>query len=208
MPSQSSHLFVCAILLALLLGGAGAATASQSMMRPGGVPKPMMPGPEMDSTACADLAVALEPAGDFQSMDCSRGPATHGGGTGWAMKSKIAAADGTSKFFIYHYAAGISSYFERRGPQALFEYVLDYDVAGSWSAAGIVDGYAVSRFFSDMDSARVPCFAFARHGGHVARSIGYHHRVAGLYCEINASDEPVSDARIQEMIGKIKTSFF
>lgn len=208
MPSRWSCVAACALLPALLLGVAGPAPASQSMMRPGGVPKPMMPGPEMDPAACGDLAIALEPARDFSSMECSRGPATHGGGSGWAMKSTIAAADGASKLFVYHYVAGISSYFERRGPQALFEYVLDYDVAGSWSAAGIVDGYAVSRFFSDMDSARVPCFAFTRHGGHVARSIGYRHRVAGIYCESDAADVPVSDLRIQEMIGRIKTSFF
>jgi hypothetical protein len=90
----------------------------------------------------------------------------------------------------------------------LFEYVLDYDVPGSWSAAGEIGGYAVSRFFSQTDSAQVPCFAFARHGSHVARSTGYRHRVAGVYCEIDASDQPVSDARIKEMIGKIKTRVF
>jgi hypothetical protein len=52
------------------------------MMRPGDVPKPMMPGREMNAADCGDLAVILEPAGDFQSMECSRGPATHGGGSG------------------------------------------------------------------------------------------------------------------------------
>jgi len=79
MPSRWSCVAACALLPALLLGLAGPASASQSMMRPGGVPKPMMPGPEMNPVACGDLAITLEPATDFHSMGCSPGPATRGG---------------------------------------------------------------------------------------------------------------------------------
>jgi len=208
MPSRWSCVAACALLPTLLLGVAGPASASQSMMRPGGVPKPMVPGSEMDPAACGDLAITLEPATDFHSMGCSRGPATHGGGTGWATKSEIAAAGPESRFFVYLYVAGVSSFFERKDPQSLFEYVLDYDVPGSWSAAGVFEGYPASRFIAEIDGMRASCFAFTRHGGHVARSMGYRNRVAGIYCEIKDSARPLEDARISEMIGRIKTSVF
>ncbi|MFN0194942.1 MAG: GFA family protein [Aestuariivirga sp.] len=85
---------------------------------------------------------------------------------------------------------------------------LDYAVPGSWTTGPSTNGYAVARFTGRFDSVQVPCFAFSRYGGHVARTPGYRHQVMGIYCENVESDQPVSDARIKEMIGKIKTRVF
>ncbi|MFM9842000.1 MAG: hypothetical protein ACKVOI_03425 [Dongiaceae bacterium] len=172
------------------------------------MPKHIIPVYEMSATNCGKLAVKLEPAGDFVSMKCEKGQTGYGGETGWTMVTSIVAEDAESTIVVYHDQAGVQTYLERQGPQRMFEDWLDFDVEGSWKSANGAHGYTVSRFFGLFDSVQVPCFAFAHYGGHVARTTGYRHLVSGFYCENTESDQPVSDARIKEMIGKIKTRVF
>jgi hypothetical protein len=204
MLSQLPRLLLCA----LLLSAGGAALAAPPMSRPDDAPESIVPAYEMKSTDCGKLPIKLEPAGDFVSMKCSKGQTGYGGETGWSMRSKIIAEDAVSTIVVSYGQAGVQTYFERMGPRSLYEDSLDYDVPGSWTTGPSPNGYAVARFFGQFDSVQVPCFAFSRFGGHVAGTQGYRHMVSGVYCEDIASSQPVSDARIQEMIGKIKTRVF
>jgi hypothetical protein len=97
---------------------------------------------------------------------------------------------------------------ERQRPRDLFEDGVDYDVKGSWEKAGNSNGFTIDRFFADFESTRVPCFGFARFGGHLSGTTGYQQRVVGVYCELISSDHPVTDTRIDEMTGKIDADFF
>jgi hypothetical protein len=200
--------FARSLLCALLLSAGGTALAAPPMPRPDDAPAPIVPAYEMKSTDCGKLPIKLEPAGDFRSMECSKGQTGYGGETGWSMRSRIVAEDAVSTIVVNYGQAGVQTYFERTGPRSLFEDFLDYAVPGSWTTGPGTNGYAVARFFGQFDSVQVPCFAFSRFGGHVAGTPGYRHQVTGIYCEDVASDEPVSDARIKEMIGKIKTRAF
>jgi hypothetical protein len=200
--------FTRLLLYALLLGAGDAALATQPMPSLDDTPAPIVPAYDMSSTDCSKLPIKLEPAGDFSSMKCSKGQTGYGGETGWSMRSRIIAEDAVSTIVVNYGQAGVQTYFERMGPRSLFEDSLDYDVPGSWTTGPGTNGYAVARFFGQFDSVQVPCFAFSRFGGHVARTSGYRHQVIGVYCEDVESNQPVSDARIKEMIGKIKTSFF
>lgn len=202
-----SHLFRL-LLCALLFGASGAALAARPMLRFTTIPKYIIPVYEMNATDCGKLPIKLEPAADFSSMKCSKGQTGYGGGTGWSMRSRIIAEDAVSTIVVNYGQAGVQTYFERMGPRSLFEDSLDYDVPGSWTMGPGTNGYAVARFFGQFDSVQVPCFAFSRYGGHVAHTSGFRHQVIGVYCEDIESDQPVSDARIKEMIGKIKTRVF
>ena len=104
----------------------------------------------------------------------------------------------------------MQTYLERVDPKTLFSDSIDIAVKGSWSATTVTDGYSIAKFFSvfEGETETVPCFAYSRYGGHVAGTGGYRHMVAGFYCELVPSDSPVSEARIEQMIGKIKADMF
>jgi hypothetical protein len=169
-------------------------------------PVPIVPAYDMSSTDCSKLPIKLEPAADFSSMKCSKGQTGYGGETGWSMRSRIIAEDAVSTIVVNYGQAGVQTYFERMGPRSLFGFLTR--CPGSWTTGPSPNGYAVARFFGQFDSVQVPCFAFSRYGGHVAHTSGYRHQVIGVYCEDVESDQPVSDARIKAMIGKIKTQVF
>jgi hypothetical protein len=159
---------------------------------------------------CDDLDVAVEPAADFRTIDCKAGQTGYGGETGWSNTESIEAQDALSVLFVYHSRAGVQTYLERVDPKTLFSDSIDIAVKGSWSATTVTDGYSISKFFSvfEGETETVPCFAYSRYGGHVAGTGGYRHMVAGFYCELVPSDSPVSEARIEQMIGKIKADMF
>jgi len=159
---------------------------------------------------CDDLDVAVEPAADFRTIDCKAGQTGYGGETGWSNTESIEAQDALSVLFVYHSRAGVQTYLERVDPKTLFSDSIDIAVKGSWSATTVTDGYSIAKFFSvfEGETETVPCFAYSRYGGHVAGTGGYRHMVAGFYCELVPSDSPVSEARIEQMIGKIKADMF
>ena len=201
------HKFTRALIGALLLGVAGAAEALVPV-HPGGAAAPLLQLAELKSTSCDNLKVHLEPAGDFRKIDCSKGQSGYGGETGWSIASKIFATDAISWIVVFHDEAGVQTYFERAGPQSLFEDWMDEAIDGSWTTGTGANGYAVSRFFARFDGVKVPCFAFSRFGSHVSRTSGYRQRVAGVYCEQITSEQPVSAVRTKEMLGKIKIKLF
>jgi hypothetical protein len=164
---------------------------------------------QMAPMDCADLEVSLEPLSDFRSVECSSsGQSGFGGESAWTVQSKIVAYDAVSQTIIFYDHAGPQTYMERQSPRDLFEDGLDDDVKGSWEKADSSNGFAVHRFFSELEGVNVPCFAFARYGGHLSGTTGYQHRVVGIYCELITSDRPVADSRIEEMTGKIDANFF
>jgi hypothetical protein len=203
-PSPGSAVAAAAALSLAVLGSASAF----------GPPPPaadaarLLTPVELKPTSCDNLKIHLEPAGDFRKIECSKGQTGYGGETGWSMASKIFATDAISWLLILHDEAGVQTYFERQGPQSLFAEWMDEAVDGSWTTGPSSKGYAVSRFFSNFDGVKLPCFAFTQFGSHVSRSQGYRQRVAGIYCEIITSEKPVSDQRIKEMLGKIETNMF
>jgi len=192
---------------ALLLGAAGTA-AALGPVRSAGDAAPLLQLAELKSTSCDNLKVHLEPAGDFRKIECSKGQTGYGGETGWSMAAKIFATDAISWIVVFHDEAGVQTYFERAGPQTLFEDWMDEAIDGSWTMGTGANGYAVSRFFAKFDGVKVPCFAFSRYGSHVSGTSGYRQRVAGVYCEEITSEQPVTAERTKEMIGKIKTKLF
>jgi hypothetical protein len=201
------HKLTRVLIGALLLGGAGTA-AALGPIRPGGDAAPLLQLAELKSTSCDNLKVHLEPAGDFRKIECSKGQTGYGGESGWSIASKIFASDALSWIVVFHDEAGVQTYFERAGPQTLFEDWMDEAIDGSWTTGTGANGYAVSRFFSKFGGVKVPCFAFSQFGSHVSRTSGYRQRVAGVYCEEITSEQPVTSERIKEVLGKIKTSLF
>jgi hypothetical protein len=159
---------------------------------------------------CDNLDVAVEPAADFRSIECKAGQTGYGGETGWSNTESIEAQDALSVLLVYHSRAGVQTYLGRVDPKTLFSDSIDIAVAGSWSGTSVSNGYSVVKFFSifEGESDKVPCFAYSRYGGHVAGTGGFRHMVAGFYCEFVPSDSPVSEARIDQMIGKIKADMF
>lgn len=159
---------------------------------------------------CDDLDVAVEPAADFRTIECKAGQSGYGGETGWSNTETIEAQDALSVLLVYHSRAGVQTYLERTDPKTLFSDSIDIAVDGSWSGTTVSMGYSISKFFSKFEdqSEKVPCFAYSRYGGHIAGTGGYRHMVAGFYCEFVPSDTPVSEARIEQMIGKIKADMF
>jgi hypothetical protein len=159
---------------------------------------------------CDDLDISVEPAADFRSIECKAGQTGYGGDTGWSNMESIEAQDALSVLLVYHSRAGVQTYLERTDPKTLFSNSIDIAIDDSWSGTTVSEGYSISRFFSKFDGAsdKVPCFAYSRYGGHVSGTTGFRHMVAGFYCEFVPSDNPVSEARIEQMIGKIKADMF
>jgi hypothetical protein len=203
MPGKLMRLLTRATLAATLLCTSGASSAhehpraeSHTTLEPGA----------KSAADCSDLDVRLEPADDFPTMKCSTGQ--NGYGEAYSIFSEIAAENATSRIVVVQQYAGTHTYLKPVDSRVLNQDTLDWDVKGSWSVAIASGGFEVRRFFGRPDSATVPCFAFARYAGHVARSTGYQNRVYGFYCEVIASDQPISDVRVTEMIGRIKTGIF
>ncbi|MFN0194945.1 MAG: hypothetical protein ACKVP5_23690, partial [Aestuariivirga sp.] len=140
---------------ALLLGAAGTA-AALGPVGTGGDAAPLLRLAELKSTSCDNLKVRLEPAGDFRKIECSKGQTGFGGETGWSVASKIFASDAISWIVVFHDEAGVQTYFERVGPQTLFEDWMDEAIDGSWTTGTGANGYAVSRFFAKFDGMKVP----------------------------------------------------
>ena len=187
----SAALTAASAVVALLLASGGAGAVSRD-------------------AECDDLDVTVEPAADFRTIECKAGQTGYGGETGWSNMETIEAQDALSVLLVYHSRAGVQTYLERVDPKSLFSDSIDIAVKGSWSATTVTDGYSIARFFSvfEGETETVPCFAYSRYGGHVAGTGGYRHMVAGFYCELVPSDSPVSEARIEQMIGKIKADMF
>ena len=78
------------------------------------------------------------------------------------------------------------------------------------SLSSVSNGFTVRTFFGKLKSVSetVPCFVFSRYAGHVANSTGFRHMIGGVYCEVVPSDEPVTAARIDQMMGKIRGDMF
>jgi hypothetical protein len=159
---------------------------------------------------CDDLDIAVEPAADFRTIECKAGQTGYGGETGWSNTESIEAHDALSVLLVYHSRAGVQTYLERMDPKTLFSDSIDIAVEDSWSGITDSNGYSIAKFFSvfEGDTEKVPCFAYSRYGGHVAGTGGYRHMVAGFYCEFVPSDSPVSEARIEQMLGKIQAEMF
>ena len=203
MPRKLTRFLTCALLPATLLGTSGATSAHE---HPRAESHATLEPAAKSMANCSDLAVRLEPAGDFPTMKCSTGQT--GYGDGYSIFSEIVAENAISRIVIIHQYAGNHTYLAPVGSRTLNEEMLDWDIRGSWSPAIAFGGYEVRRFFGRPESATVPCFAFARYAGHVARSAGYRNRVFGYYCEDIASDQPVPDGRVNEVIDKIKARIF
>jgi len=179
------------ILAAILLGGKGA-------------------GAVMRDAECDDLDVSLEPAADFRTIKCESGQSQGGGEGGSLGMATIEAEDALSFFIIYHDRAGQRTYLTRQDPKGLFGDHMNFAVDGTWSGNTESNGFTVTKFFGKFDfaSEQVPCFAFTRFAGHVAHTTGYRHMVGGFYCEFVPSDQPVTDARVDQMTAKIKADMF
>jgi hypothetical protein len=167
-------------------------------------------GAVMRDAECDDLDVSLEPAADFRTIKCETGQEAGGGDRGSLGLATIEAEDALSFFIIYHDRAGTRTYLSRRDPEDLFADHMDFAVEGTWSDTSESNGFDIAKFFGKFDfaSEQVPCFAFSRFAGHVEHSTGYRHMVGGFYCEFVPSDQPVTDARVDQMTGKIKADMF
>jgi hypothetical protein len=179
------------VMAAMLLAGGGAGAVSRD-------------------ADCDDLDIAVEPAADFRSIECTAGQTGYGGETGWSNMESIEAQDALSILVVYHSRAGVQTYLQRVDPEDLFSGSIDMAVDGSWSETTVSNGYSISTFFSIFkdQQEQVPCFAFTRFASHVAGTGGYRHMVGGFYCEFVPSDRPVSSSRIDQMTVKIKASMF
>lgn len=169
-------------------------------------------GAVMRDAECDDLDISLEPAADFRTIKCESGQTTPGGGesSGALGMASIEAEDALSFFIIYHDRAGTRTYLPRQDPEALFGDHMDFAVKGTWSDTTESNGFTIAKFYGKFDfaSEQVPCFAFTRFVGHVAHTTGYRHMVGGFYCEFVPSDQPVTDARVDQMTEKIKADMF
>jgi len=179
------------VLAAILLAGTGA-------------------GAVMREAECDDLDISLEPAADFRSIKCEAGQTTSGGESGNVGMATIEAEDALSFFIVYHDRAGNRTYLTRTDPKGVFADSMDFAVEGTWSSTSVSNGFSVAKFFGKFDfaSEQVPCFAFTRYSGHVAHTTGFRHMVGGFYCEFVPSDEPVTDARVDQMTEKVKGDMF
>jgi hypothetical protein len=167
-------------------------------------------GAVMRDTECDELDISLEPAADFRSIECEAGQFQGGGDGGNVGMATIEAEDALSFFIIYHDRAGNRTYLSRSDPKSLFAESIDFAVKGSWSGSSVHNGFTVSRFFGKFEASpdQVPCFAFTRYSGHVAHTTGFRHMVGGFYCEFVPSDDPVTDARVDQMTAKVKGTMF
>jgi hypothetical protein len=168
-------------------------------------------GAVMRDADCDDLDIALEPAADFRTIECESGQTAHGGGTGTVGMASIQAEDALSFIVVYHDRAGNRTYLNRVDPQQLFGKALKFAIEDSWaSASSVSNGFTTRTFFGKLKSVseKVPCFVFSRYAGHVSHSTGFRHMVGGVYCEVVPSDEPVTAARIDQMMGKIRGDMF
>lgn len=179
------------VFAALLLAGSGA-------------------GAVMRDAECDDLDISLEPAADFRSIKCEAGQMVTGGESGSVGMATIEAEDALSFFIIYHDRAGNRTYLTRTDPKGVFANSMDFAVEGTWSPTSVSNGFSVAKFFGKFEfaSEQVPCFAFTRYAGHVAHTTGFRHMVGGFYCEFVPSDEPVTDARVDQMTEKVKGDMF
>jgi hypothetical protein len=186
------------------VSAAAAAVAAAILLAGGSV------GAVSRDAECDDLDISVEPAADFRTIECTAGQTGYGGETGWANTESIEAQDALSVLLVYHSRAGVQTFIERVDPKTLFSDSIDIAIDGSWSAASASNGYSIVNFFSVLEgeTEKVPCFAYARYGGHVAGTGGYRHMVAGFYCEFVPSDSPVSEARIDQVTGKIQANMF
>lgn len=205
--SRKPASFLAAALLPALLLGAGGAAAVGPVLNGGHAGAPLLPV-QMRSIECAGLDVTVELGSGFDKLECESEQTGHGGESARILRSVIVANGPRSEMIVYYDRGGTNTYMDRQSPKAMFESGVDYDVPGSWSPADSSNGFEIARFFADFDSLQVPCFAFARYAGHVARSTGYQHRVIGVYCQKLPGDEPLADARIDQLTGKIKAKFF
>ena len=165
----------------------------------------------MRDADCDDLDIALEPAADFRTIECEAGQSAHGGGSSSVGMASIEAQDALSFIVVYHDRAGNRTSLNRVDPQQLFGKSLSFAIEGSWArTSSASNGFTVRTFFGKLKSVSeaVPCFVFSRYAGHVANSTGFRHMIGGVYCEVVPSDEPVTAARIDQMMGKIRGDMF
>ncbi|MFM9842134.1 MAG: hypothetical protein ACKVOI_04100 [Dongiaceae bacterium] len=168
-------------------------------------------GAVMRDTDCDDLDIALEPAADFRSIECEAGQETHGAGSGTVGMASIEAEDALSFIVVYHDRAGNRTYLSRVDPRRLFGKGPKFAIEDSWATTtSVSSGFTVRTFFGKLKSVpeKMPCFVFSRYAGHVAHSTGFRHMVGGVYCEVVPSDQPVTSARIDQMMGKIRGDMF
>ncbi len=168
-------------------------------------------GAVMRDADCDDLDIALEPAADFRSIECESGQTGHGGGSGTVGMASIEAEDALSFIVVYHDRAGNRTYLNRVDPQRLFGKSLKFAIEDSWArTSSVSNGFTVKTFFGKLKSVpeKVPCFVFSRYAGPVSHSTGFRHMVGGVYCEVVPSDDPVTPARIDQMMGKIRGDMF
>ena len=165
----------------------------------------------MRDADCDNLDISLEPAADFRVIECETGQTTHGSGSGTVGMASIEAEDALSFIVVYHDRAGNRTYLNRVDPQRLFGKSLRFAIEDSWATTtSVSNGFTVRTFFGKLKSMseKVPCFVFSRYAGHVTHSTGFRHMVGGVYCELVPSDDPVTPARIDQMMGKVKGDMF
>ena len=209
MSRKRAFSFVVAFLMGLLLAAGGAAALGP--LRVGGpVPRPLpIPVAEMAKVDCAGLDISIElGGGGFDKVWCSGRQKGYGGESPQITRSRIDASGPRMDIILYHDHGGSNTYMERQTPRSLLENGLDYDIPDSWETAEESNDFTIATFFASFGSRRVPCFAFARYAGHVARSTGYNNRVFGVFCERSAGTQPLAAARIDEITDKIKAKFF
>jgi hypothetical protein len=164
---------------------------------------------ELEQVDCRKLDISVELGGIFDEVECKhRTKGGYGGESPQFLRSQIVATGNGPELFLMHDHGSSNTYMERRTPRSLFESGFDYDVPGSWKKAAESNDFDIATFFGDFGSGQLPCFAFARYEGHVARSTGNQNRVFGVFCDGDYSSTPLTPARIDEVTRTIKAKFF
>lgn len=160
----------------------------------------------LSATKCAELTVRIK-GPDADRAQCDTGRIGGGGETGSATNEYIQVVDAFSVFTLSHAYAGQRTYLIRNNVKGIFEDIGAFSATSDWGEERKIGDFSVNRFNARLAEADldVACVGYSLYSGHVARTTGCRHHIAGFYCDL--AGRPPTDARIDELLANIDYDF-
>jgi hypothetical protein len=176
---------------AVALAGSAALLSSESMA--------------LSSGECAALSVQVR-LPEASSAECESGNVGGGGDQGSGSDELIRIISGASILIVSHAHVGRHTYLRRLSVKDIIGNFRGFDSVDDWGEERESGDFTVRPFRARMSSGSgMACFGFSLYSGHVARTTGYRHHIGGFYCDFGGL--PVTDARIDEVVGSIEYNF-
>ena len=160
----------------------------------------------LSSGECAGLSVQVRGLPEAASAECESGNIGGGGDQGSGSDEFIRIVSETSILIVSHAHVGRHTYLRRLSVKDIIGNFRGFDSVDGWGEERESGDFTVRPFRAEMSGGNgLACFGFSLYSGHVARTTGYRHHIGGFYCDFGGM--PVTDVRIDEVVGSIEYNF-